>query len=101
MSKVTGNKLGLLDAIGNTPLVELANLNSNPGVKLYAKVEGTNPGGSIKDRAALYMIQKAEKDGELSREKTVVEATSGNMGIALAMIGAVKGYRVKLFMPEC
>jgi S-sulfo-L-cysteine synthase (O-acetyl-L-serine-dependent) len=92
---------GLLDAIGNTPLVELVNLNTNPGVKLLAKVEGSNPGGSVKDRAALYMIKQAEESGELTREKTLVEATSGNMGIALAMIGAVKGYRVKLFMPEC
>ena len=66
-----------------------------------AKVEGSNPGGSVKDRAAYYMIKKAEESGELTREKTIVEATSGNMGIALAMIGAVKGYHVKLFMPEC
>jgi cysteine synthase B len=92
---------GLLDAIGNTPLVELVNLNTNPGVKIFAKAEGSNPGGSVKDRAALYMIKKAEESGELTPEKTLVEATSGNMGIALAMIGAVKGYRVKLFMPEC
>ena len=91
----------LLDAIGNTPLVELINLNTNPGVKLLAKAEGSNPGGSVKDRAAYYMINKAEESGELTKEKTIVEATSGNMGIALAMIGAVKGYHVKLFMPEC
>jgi len=91
----------LLDAIGNTPLVELINLNTNPGVKLLAKAEGSNPGGSVKDRAAYYMIKKAEESGELTKEKTIVEATSGNMGIALAMIGAVKGYHVKLFMPEC
>jgi S-sulfo-L-cysteine synthase (O-acetyl-L-serine-dependent) len=91
----------VLNAIGNTPLVELANLNNNPEVKVLAKVEGSNPGGSVKDRAALFMIQKGEESGELTKKKTIVEATSGNMGIALAMIGAIKGYKVKLFMPEC
>lgn len=91
----------LLNAIGNTPLVELVNLNPNPAVKVLAKIEGSNPGGSVKDRAALFMIRKGEESGELTRQKTIVEATSGNMGIALAMIGAIKGYKVKLFMPEC
>jgi S-sulfo-L-cysteine synthase (O-acetyl-L-serine-dependent) len=91
----------LLDAIGNTPLIEIINLNPNSRVKILAKAEGSNPGGSVKDRAAYYMIKKAEDSGELTRDKTIVEATSGNMGIALAMIGAVKGYQVKLFMPEC
>ena len=90
-----------MDAIGNTPLVEIINLNPNSRVKILAKAEGSNPGGSVKDRAAYYMIKKAEESGELTRDKTIVEATSGNMGIALAMIGAVKGYQVKLFMPEC
>jgi S-sulfo-L-cysteine synthase (O-acetyl-L-serine-dependent) len=90
-----------LNAIGGTPLVELVNLNPNPRVRVLAKVEGNNPGGSVKDRAALFMIQKAEKEGKLTPDKTIIEATSGNMGIALAMIGSVKGYRVKLFMPEC
>ena len=65
------------------------------------KLEGTNLGGSVKDRPAYYMISKAEESGELSTDKIIVEPTSGNMGIALAMIGAAKGYRVKLFMPEC
>ncbi len=92
---------GLLDAIGNTPIVELVNLNPNPRVKIFGKLEGNNPGGSVKDRPAYYMLKKAEESGELTREKTIVEPTSGNMGIALAMISAVKGYRVKLFMPEC
>lgn len=101
MKTITGSGTGLLEAIGNTPLVKLVNLNPNHGVTIYAKVEGSNPGGSVKDRAALFMIQKAENTGELTRDKAIVEATSGNMGIALAMIGAVKGYRVKLFMPEC
>ncbi len=89
-------------AIGNTPLVELRNLNSAPaGVRLFGKLEGANPGGSVKDRPAYYMIKKAEESGELTPAKTILEATSGNTGIALAMIGAAKGYRVKLCMPEC
>ncbi len=91
----------LLGAIGNTPLVELRNLNRHPKVRILAKLEGGNPGGSIKDRPAYYMLTKAEESGELTRDKTIVEATSGNMGIALAMIGCAKGYRVKLCMPEC
>jgi len=94
-------KFSLLGAIGNTPIVELVNLNTNPRVKIFGKLEGNNPGGSVKDRPAYYIIKKAEESGELTKEKTIVEPTSGNMGIALAMIGAVKGYRVKLFMPEC
>jgi len=93
--------MGILNTIGNTPLVELVNLNTNPGVRILAKVEGSNPGGSVKDRAAYYMIKRAEETGELTKNKAIVEATSGNTGIALAMIGAVKGYKVKLFMPEC
>ncbi len=99
--RVARKEMGLLDAIGNTPLVELVNLNPNPSVRILAKLEGSNPGGSVKDRAALFMLKKAEQAGFLSKDKTIVEATSGNMGIALAMIGAAKGYRVKLFMPEC
>jgi cysteine synthase B len=95
------NKFSLFDAIGNTPLVELRNLNGNPRVKILGKLEGSNPGGSVKDRPAYYMISKAEESGKLTKDKTIVEPTSGNMGIALAMIGAAKGYRVKLYMPEC
>jgi S-sulfo-L-cysteine synthase (O-acetyl-L-serine-dependent) len=101
MRSIARKSMDLVNTIGNTPLIELVNLSSNPHVRILAKSEGSNPGGSVKDRAALYMIQKAEKTGELTPEKTIVEATSGNMGIALAMIGSVKGYRVKLFMPEC
>jgi cysteine synthase B len=101
MRSAIRKQFGLVNAIGNTPLVELTNLNHNPAVKVYAKLEGSNPGGSVKDRAALFMINKGERTGELTKDKTIVEATSGNMGIALAMIGTVKGYRVKLFMPEC
>ncbi len=91
----------LLGAIGNTPLVELKHLNTTAGVRLFAKLEGNNPGGSVKDRPALYMIRKAEESGALQAEKTILEPTSGNTGIALAMIGAAKGYRVKLVMPAC
>lgn len=94
-------KKGVLGAIGNTPLVQLLNLNGNTDVKIFAKLEGNNPGGSIKDRPAYYMIKEAEESGELTPDKTIIEPTSGNMGIALAMIGAASGYKVKLFMPEC
>ncbi|MCK4862693.1 MAG: cysteine synthase family protein [Dehalococcoidales bacterium] len=95
------NHKNVLAAIGNTPLVQLVNLDGNPGVKIYAKLEGNNPGGSVKDRPAYYMITMAEKAGQLTPDKTIIEPTSGNTGIALAMIGAAKGYKVKLFMPEC
>ncbi len=88
-------------AIGNTPLVELTSLNNNPAVRILAKLEGNNPGGSVKDRPAYYMIAKAEESGELTRDKVILEATSGNTGIALAMIGAARKYRVKLAMPGC
>jgi cysteine synthase B len=89
-------------AIGNTPLVELRNLNSAPpGVRLFGKLEGANPGGSVKDRPAYYMIKKAEESGDLTPGKTILEATSGNTGIAIAMIGAARGFRVRLCMPEC
>ena len=91
----------VLDAIGNTPLVEIKNLNPYPGIRIFAKLEGCNPGGSIKDRPALFMIQEAEESGTLTPEKVIMEPTSGNTGIALAMIGAAKGYRVTLVMPGC
>jgi S-sulfo-L-cysteine synthase (O-acetyl-L-serine-dependent) len=93
-------KLGILEAIGNTPMVQLVHQDINPAVKIYAKLEGNNPGGSIKDRPAYYMIKKAEESGTLTPGQTIVEPTSGNTGIAIAMIAAVKGYKVKLFMPE-
>lgn len=92
---------GVLGAIGNTPLVELTNLNENPKIKIFGKLEGSNPGGSVKDRPAYYMITKAEESGELTPDKTILEPTSGNTGIALAMIGAARGYKVRLIMPEC
>ncbi|HUS73157.1 MAG TPA: cysteine synthase family protein, partial [Sedimentisphaerales bacterium] len=94
--------MSILSAIGNTPLVELSNLNNKgPKVRIFGKLEGTNPGGSIKDRTAYWMIKKAEESGEINQGKVILEPTSGNTGIALAMIGAAKGYRVKLCMPEC
>jgi S-sulfo-L-cysteine synthase (O-acetyl-L-serine-dependent) len=95
-------KTSIFDAIGNTPLVELRKADGiSKNVKIYGKLEGCNPGGSIKDRPAYYMINKAEETGQLIPGKTIVEPTSGNTGIALAMIGSAKGYKVKLFMPEC
>lgn len=93
--------MNILEAIGNTPLVELINIKRKPGVRILCKLEGCNPGGSVKDRPALYMIQKAEERGELTKDKIILEPTSGNTGIAIAMIGAAKGYRVELCMPEC
>jgi len=92
---------GLLGAIGRTPLVELKRINPHPTIRLLAKLEGANPGGSVKDRPALAMILQAEADGELTPDRTILEPTSGNTGIALAMIGAARGYRVKLVMPAC
>lgn len=95
------NNKNVLGAIGNTPLVQLLHLNGNDNVKILGKLEGNNPGGSVKDRPAYYMIKMAEESGELTKDKTIIEPTSGNTGIAIAMIGAAKGYKVKLFMPEC
>ncbi|MBE3137586.1 MAG: cysteine synthase family protein [Thermoplasmata archaeon] len=91
----------MLSAVGNTPLVEFTNLNCGSKVKIFGKLEGANPSGSVKDRPAYYMIKKAEESGELVHGKIILEATSGNTGIALAMIGAAKGYKVKLIMPDC
>ena len=88
----------IIDLIGNTPLVKINRLNPNPKTTIYAKLEGNNPGGSIKDRIALKMIEQAEAEGKITKEKTIIEATSGNTGIALAMIGSVKGYNVEIVM---
>jgi len=94
--------MSILSAIGNTPLIELNNLNNKkPKVRILGKLEGSNPGGSVKDRPAYWMVKKAEESGRLNKGKIILEPTSGNTGIALAMIGAAKGYRVKLCMPEC
>jgi cysteine synthase len=88
----------ILWTIGNTPLVRINHMNHNPNVELYAKLEGFNPTGSIKDRVALKMIEEAEIDGELTNDKIIIEATSGNTGIGLSMIGRVKGYKVQIVM---
>jgi cysteine synthase len=90
----------IVDAIGNTPLVELRNLSPKPGVRFFAKLEGQNPTGSLKDRVARYMIDDAEKNGWLTHDRTILEPTSGNTGISLALIGHLKGYRVKVVMPD-
>ncbi len=90
----------ILEKIGNTPIIQINRLNPVKKVKVYAKLESFNPGGSVKDRIALSMIETAEKSGELTPDKIVLEATSGNTGIGLAMVCAVKGYRCQLVMPE-
>ena len=90
----------LLDLIGNTPLIKLANMVENPRVEIYGKAEWANPGGSVKDRPALNMILEGERTGALTRDKTIIDATSGNTGIAYAMVAAARGYRVKLCLPK-
>lgn len=93
-------KASLLDQIGNTPLIRLAKLDADfPGVEMYVKAEFFNPGGSVKDRAGLNMILDGERTGRLAHDKILLDATSGNTGIAYAMIGAIKGYAVKLCLP--
>ncbi|MCR9197408.1 MAG: pyridoxal-phosphate dependent enzyme [Planctomycetaceae bacterium] len=89
---------GVLGMIGNTPTVEITGFHDNPHVQIFAKLEGANPGGSVKDRIALSLIERGEASGELTREKIILESTSGNTGIGLAMVGAAKGYRVVLTM---
>lgn len=90
---------GILDTIGNTPLVELKNLNPNPKVRIFAKLEGNNPGGSVKDRPALNMIQSALENGRIKKGTTLIEATSGNTGIAMALIANLFGFEIELVMP--
>lgn len=90
----------LLDFVGNTPLVELTRMNPNPKVKLYGKLEGHNPGGSVKDRAAYSMIKGAVERGEIQPGMKLIEATSGNTGIALAMIARLYGIEIELTMPK-
>ena len=93
-------KNNILETIGNTPMVRINNFNLNPRVNIYAKLEGFNPTGSIKDRIALQMIEQAEREGRLVPGKTIIEPTSGNTGIGLAIIGIVKGYPVEIVMSE-
>lgn len=90
----------IIDCIGNTPLAEIRYLNTNPNVKIYAKLEGNNPGGSVKDRAALNMIRSAMERGEVAKNTKLIEATSGNTGIALAMIASIYGIEIELVMPS-
>lgn len=90
----------ILELIGHTPMVKINKLSPNKNVNIFAKLEGQNPGGSIKDRIALKMVEQAEKEGKLTKGKTIIEPTSGNTGIALAMIGVVKGYAVEIVMSE-
>ena len=90
----------ILDTIGNTPLVEVPRLSPNPAVKLYVKLEGANPAGSVKDRVARQMIEQAEATGALTPDRTILEPTSGNTGIALAMIARRKGYRMVAVVPD-
>ena len=92
--------LNIENTIGNTPLVALRRLNPNPSNTILLKLEGNNPAGSVKDRAAFNMITQAEKRGEIQTSDTLIEATSGNTGIALAMVAAVKGYKMILVMPD-
>jgi cysteine synthase A len=91
---------GVLDLVGKTPLVRLPRLSPKRGAEICAKLERNNPGGSVKDRPALWMMDKAERDGQLREGATIVEATSGNTGISLAAIAAMKGFRCVLVMPE-
>src|SRR4029450_9755414 len=94
------NATSIVDLIGNPPLIRLASFEAGlRNVELYAKAEWKNPGGSVKDRPALRMIEDGEKSGALTRDKMILDATSGNTGIAYAMIGAARGYRVKLGGP--
>jgi cysteine synthase B len=93
-------KENILYTIGNTPLVRINKLNPNKSTKIYAKLEGLNPTGSIKDRIALSMIQQAEISGKLTKDKIIIEPTSGNTGVALAMIGSLRGYAVEIVMSD-
>ncbi len=90
----------IIDLIGNTPMVEIKGFHDNPKVKIYAKLEGNNPGGSVKDRAALNMIRSAMERGEINRDSKLIEATSGNTGIALAMIASMYSLEIELVMPS-
>ena len=102
MGRATGRGMAesVLDRIGHTPLVEIAPLSPNPDVRIFAKLEGANPTGSVKDRIALRMIDGAEAAGRLEPGQTILEPTSGNTGISLAMIGRVRGYPVKVVLPD-
>ena len=95
--------MSVLDAIGNTPLVEVKNIwdSAKTGVRIMAKLEGSNPGGSVKDRPALFMLKEAVASGKLTKGKIILEPTSGNTGIGMAMVAAAMGFKIKLTMPTC
>ena len=95
-----GIKKSILETIGSTPMVKINRLCPNPNVNIYAKLEGFNPTGSIKDRIAVKMINDAEREGRLKPGQTIIEPTSGNTGIGLAIIGLIKGYPVEIVMSE-
>lgn len=97
---MVGAGKSILDAIGRTPLIEVERFSTKRSVRIFAKLEGHNPTGSVKDRIAKYMIESAEASGELTRDRIILESTSGNTGIALAMTARRKGYRIKIVMPE-
>ncbi|MBL7159156.1 pyridoxal-phosphate dependent enzyme, partial [Candidatus Microgenomates bacterium] len=90
----------ILETIGKTPMIKIQKLNPNPNVSIFAKLEGNNPSGSVKDRIAKYMIEDAERRGLLQSGKVILEATSGNTGIGLAMAAAFKGYKFIAVMPK-
>ncbi|UJA19662.1 cysteine synthase [Thermoleophilia bacterium SCSIO 60948] len=101
LNRPCGGRYGnVIEAVGNTPLVELPRLAPHPGVRIYAKLEGRNPTGSVKDRVAKAMIEAAEREGAIGPGQTIIEPTSGNTGIALAMIASRKGYPIKVVMPD-
>ncbi len=95
--------MSILNAIGNTPLVEVTNMwnSDQTGVRILVKLEGSNPGGSVKDRPAYYMVKKAVDEGALTKDKIILEPTSGNTGIGMAMVAAAMGFKIKLTMPSC
>jgi S-sulfo-L-cysteine synthase (O-acetyl-L-serine-dependent) len=107
MQRLHGNKgelpMSVLDAIGNTPLVEVKNIwnSDKTGVRIMAKLEGSNPGGSVKDRPALFMLREAVESGKLTPGKMILEPTSGNTGIGMAMVAAAMGFKIRLTMPTC
>ena len=96
---LTANRPAVLDLIGNTPLIEVTRLDTGP-CRLFLKLESQNPGGSIKDRVALWMIEAAERSGQLQPGGTIIEATAGNTGLGLALVGRAKGYRIVLVVPD-
>ena len=98
--QTTAKRMDILNTVGNTPMVEIDRMSPKPSVRIFAKLEGNNPTGSLKDRIAKFMIERAETDGKLTPDKTILEPTSGNTGIALAFMARRKGYRIKVVMPE-